>query len=100
MKATLSIPLLAATLVAGLGHNDWDRPCLKGECAYDLPAHKGQSGTIKLVSILFVMGPPQRIDIVLVCHQSLCDRRHYPCHWVGRLGLRPPGRGPGDPPCM
>ncbi|KAJ8693340.1 hypothetical protein PTI98_008344 [Pleurotus ostreatus] len=48
MRSTLSIPLLAATLVAGLGHNDWDRPCWNGECAYDLPAHKGQSGTIKL----------------------------------------------------
>ncbi|KAF4587078.1 hypothetical protein EYR40_011099 [Pleurotus pulmonarius] len=48
MKSTLSFSILMAGLVAGLGHNNWERPCFNGECAYDLPAHKGQSGTIKL----------------------------------------------------
>lgn len=51
MKSAWCFLTLVATLVAGLGHNNWDKPCFDGECAYDIPDHKGQSGTIKLVSL-------------------------------------------------
>ncbi len=52
MKSAFGLAILAATLAAGLGHNDWSKPCFNGECAYDLPDHRGQSGTIKLVGVL------------------------------------------------
>ncbi|KAJ8482939.1 hypothetical protein ONZ45_g14772 [Pleurotus djamor] len=48
MKSAFGLAILAATLVAGIGHNSWDKPCFNGECAYDLPDHKAQSGTVKL----------------------------------------------------
>lgn len=51
MKSAFGLAILAATLAAGLGHNDWSKPCFNGECAYDLPDHLGQSGTVKLVGI-------------------------------------------------
>ncbi|KAL4263274.1 hypothetical protein AB1N83_004308 [Pleurotus pulmonarius] len=50
MKSAFGLAILAATLAAGLGHNDWSKPCFNGECAYDLPDHRGQSGTIKLMA--------------------------------------------------
>ncbi|KAJ8474994.1 hypothetical protein ONZ45_g15760 [Pleurotus djamor] len=48
MKSAFALAILAATLVAGIGHNNWEQPCFHGECAYDLPTHKEQSGTVKL----------------------------------------------------
>lgn len=32
--------------------NDWLKPCVRGECFYDLPATKGVSGTMRIVSWL------------------------------------------------
>ncbi|KAF4590043.1 hypothetical protein EYR38_009341 [Pleurotus pulmonarius] len=54
MKSGFALAILAATLVAGRAHNDWSKPCFEGECAYDIPDHKQQSGAVKL-------------DIRLVC---------------------------------
>lgn len=50
MKSGFALAILAATLVAGRTHNDWSKPCFEGECAYDIPDHKQQSGAVKLVS--------------------------------------------------
>ncbi|KAJ8691282.1 hypothetical protein PTI98_010871 [Pleurotus ostreatus] len=50
MKSAFGLAILAATLATGLGHNDWSKPCFNGECAYDLPDHLGQSGTVKLMA--------------------------------------------------
>ncbi|KAJ8454127.1 hypothetical protein ONZ45_g19426 [Pleurotus djamor] len=61
MKSAFALAVLAATLVAGIGHNSWDQPCFGGECAYDLPDHKGQSGTVKLAS--FAKSPHAIADI-------------------------------------
>ncbi|KAL4262889.1 hypothetical protein AB1N83_005597 [Pleurotus pulmonarius] len=59
MKSAWGFLTLVATLVAGLGHNNWDKPCFDGECAYDIPDHTGQSGTIKL----FASNPRAIADI-------------------------------------
>ncbi|KAJ8691443.1 hypothetical protein PTI98_011014 [Pleurotus ostreatus] len=50
MKSGFALGILAATLVAGRTHNDWSKPCFEGECAYDIPDHKQQSGAVKLFS--------------------------------------------------
>ncbi|KAL4259660.1 hypothetical protein AB1N83_008570 [Pleurotus pulmonarius] len=47
-QSGFALAILAATLVAGRGANDWSKPCFNGECAYDIPT-EGQSASIKMV---------------------------------------------------
>ncbi|KAL4264541.1 hypothetical protein AB1N83_005050 [Pleurotus pulmonarius] len=47
-QSGFALAVLAATLVAGRGANDWSKPCFNGECAYDIPT-ENQSASIKMV---------------------------------------------------
>ncbi|KAG5221103.1 Acetolactate synthase [Salix suchowensis] len=46
-QSGFALAVLAATLVAGHGANDWSKPCFNGECAYDIPT-ESQSASIKM----------------------------------------------------
>ena len=46
--------LVALTLTVGScqlvqAANDWFVPCVQGQCAWDLPANSGASGTLQIV---------------------------------------------------
>lgn len=45
---SVTLFLLPFFFTAVQAANDWSKPCVRGECSYDLPATKGVSGTMRL----------------------------------------------------
>ncbi|KAK7052598.1 hypothetical protein R3P38DRAFT_3172892 [Favolaschia claudopus] len=66
----LSTALFFAIVSSGVlaQNNDWSKPCLNGECFYDLPASSGASGTMR------VWGSPDAIsDITTAAGWTILD---------------------------
>ncbi|KAJ8473262.1 hypothetical protein ONZ45_g16359 [Pleurotus djamor] len=62
--------IIAATMVAARGANDWSKPCFNGECAYDIPV-VGQSASMKIVGAPHAIADitPSAGWVVLECDQ-------------------------------
>jgi hypothetical protein len=46
--------------------NDWSKPCLRGECTYDIPKEQG-SGSIRIVRIFSVLACPLVGGLTSLC---------------------------------
>lgn len=85
-SAAFCLTLVLAVGRRALAVNDWSVPCTQGKCSWDLPADSGASGTMHIVSLLFLSAftDPSLTwpTYAYIVGSSQCDFRHHHCHWV------------------
>ncbi len=53
-SSAICITLVFAAGQRALAVNDWSVPCTQGKCSWDLPADSGSSGSVDVVSFVFI----------------------------------------------